>query len=331
VKITRLLILMLGPLSGFLSLAAQITNVNIGGSYDGTFMITGSGETDYEIAGSPYLSETWMYGTLEMKSNVVEALRKDKDFRDNLHQYQVVIAKIDAVIRKLSDPDFEPDGLALSLKANGDGDDDFDLRLTNSDFEGMEDITSDLRERLLLHMEKLKGEYEAEINDFFKLRGLFRYNLYAQEFEMIHDRDTFSINAPFNIRRISISNMEFMYGLYVKRTGRTPQLGSAYFQVLNDGECKLLRRHEVTIKSGSGPVTYSWAGSADTFVHNEQLYYQAEEGGEVSLMKNPRKIIRKLFATRSEEIENYIKSRKLNMHRDEDLAKVFDYYNHLDT
>jgi len=312
---------------------AQIQNVNIGGSYSGTFMISGSGSAEYEIAGSPYLSETWMYGTLEMKSEVVEETRKDREVKNHLKQYEAMIAKIDAVLERLSDPGFDPAGLVLNMEPSdhGSGEEPYDLRIPAEEFEGVDKVARDLREKLRVYFEQLKGDYEAQMNDFFKLKGLFRYNLYAQEFEMVHNRDTFAITAPFNIRSISISNMEFMYGLYVKRSGRTPKLGSAYFQVLSNGKVKLLRRHDVSIKAGGGPVTHNWAGGADAFVQYQQLYYQSEEGGEVVLLKNPGKCVRDLFSDHSEEMESFIRSRGLNLRKDQDLATVFEYYNSLET
>ncbi|MFH0758347.1 MAG: hypothetical protein V2B15_13750 [Bacteroidota bacterium] len=223
---------------------SQIRNVNIGGSYNGTFLLSGGVESDYQIAGSPYLSDTWMFGTLEMKEGILE---------------------------------------------------------------------------------------ETPANDTFEIHGLFRYNLYAQEFEMVYNRDTFAISAPFNVRRIRISNMDFCYGLFVERSNRKTYLGSAYFQILSSGKRKLLMRHGTKIKSGSAPVTYGWAGGSDAFVPFRQLYYQEREGSEVILLKNRRKIIRQLFADRSEEIEKFIRSEKINIHVEAGLVRVFNYYNNLDS
>jgi hypothetical protein len=320
--------------AGFTGLAfPQIQNVNIGGSYSGTFLLSGSGTEDYQVSGSPYLSDTWMYGTLEMKGDVVAQARTDKEVRAKLHQYQVMIARIDALIAKLSDPEFQATGLSLTMEgADAGGEElEYDLRIANSDFSGMEEITQELGDKLLFHLEQLRGEYEAQINEFFKIKGLFRYNLYAQEFEMIYGRDTFAITAPFNVKSISISNMQFMHGLYVRRGGSRPHLGSAYFQVLSDGDCKLLMYHDVKIKSGEGPVTYSWASGGDTFVQYHMLYYQQAEGAEVIPIKNRKRSIRELFADRSKEIEKFIRSEKINLKDDAGLARVFDYYNNLDS
>ena len=239
------------------SASSQVQNINIGGSFSGSFMLSGSAEAAYEISGSPYLSETWMFGSLEMKGDIVEQARSDQKKKAQLQ--------------------------------------------------------------------------EDQINEFSKINGLFRYNLYAQEFEMVYDRDTFAIVAPFHIKSISISNMKFLPGLYVKRGGSRPYLGSAYFQVLSEGRCKLLLRHDVKIKGGSGPVTYSWAGGADAFVQYQQIYYQESEGSEVVLLKKRKKSIRKLFTDRSDEVEEFIRREKININDNAGLTKVFNYYNKLDS
>ena len=322
-------------LGAWLSSAAssQVQNINIGGSFSGSFLLSGSSEAAYEISGSPYLSETWMFGSLEMKGDIVNQARSDKKKKAQLHEYQVMISKINSLIEKLSNPDYKATGLALTMEGTDpEGKDlEYDLRISNNDFSGIPGITEELEGNLLNYLEKLRGEYEAQINEFFKINGLFRYNLYAQEFEMVYNRDTFAIVAPFHVKSISISNMKFLHGIYVRRGGSRPYLGSAYFQVLSEGKCKLLLRHDVKIKGGGGPVTFSWAGGADAFVQYQQLYYQESEGAEVVLLKKRRKSIRKLFADRSDEVEKFIRREKINIKDNAGLTRVFNYYNSLDS
>jgi hypothetical protein len=315
------------------ALFSQIQNVNIGGSYSGTFMLSGSGSPEYAVAGSPYLSETWMFGFLEMRSDLVKQVRSDKNEKARMEEYRMMISKINALIEKITDPETKAKGLALIREGTDQHGNDlaFDLRILNSDFSGMSGITDELQKNLLKTLEKLRDDYEAQINDFFKLNGLFRYNLYAQEFEMVYQKDTFAITAPFNVKSISISNMKFLYGLYVRRTGRHPHLGSSYFQILSDGDCKLLMRHDVKIKSGGGPVTYNWAGGADVFVQYQQIYYQKTEGSEVILLKNRRKNIFKLFDDKAEEIKKFIRAENINIQDDAGLIRVFNYYNSLNS
>ncbi len=309
---------------------SQIQNVNISGTYSGTFMIGGS-SAKYQVGGSPYLSETWMYGSLEMKGNIIEQTRKSKEVKKQLIQYNTLISRVDKLIEKLSDPEYHVSGMALSLEGQDEAgrDSSYNVWIENSDLEGIEKITEELGENLLFHLEQLKAAYEAKVNEFFKIDGLFRYNLYAQEFEMIYGRDTFSITAPFDLESITISNKKFIHGLYIKRISRRPYLGSSYFEVLSEGDFKLLMRHDVKIKSGGGPATYSWAGGGDAFVQDHHLYYQPSEGAEVVLLKKRKKNIRELFAGSTGEIDQFIRAERLHIKRIPDLIRVFDHYNQI--
>lgn len=315
------------------SASAQVQNVHIGGSFSGSFMLSGGADATYELAGSPYLSEAWMFGSLEMKGDEVRQAQSDKKNKAKLYQYEKVIKKISILLDKLSDPEYEATGLALSMKGIDPGvtDSEYNLRISNNDFEGIPGITEHLEQNLIAYLTQLRGEYEAQINEFFNINGLFRYNLYAQEFEMVYNRDTFAITAPFNVKSVTISNMKFIHGLYVRRGGSRPFLGSAYFQVLSEGECKLLMRHDVKIKGGGGPVTHNWAGGADAFVQYQKLYYQEEEGAEVHVLKKRKSSIRKLFSDRRDEVEKFIKREKINLNDDAELARVFNFYNNLDS
>jgi len=91
----------------------------------------------------------------------------------------------------------------------------------------------------------LRQDYQAKLDKINKLDGLFRYNLFAQEFEMVYKMDTFAISAPLDIKSILLSNKKFIYGFYIEREFGNEYLGSSYFEVLNEGKCKLLIRHEV--------------------------------------------------------------------------------------
>ena len=322
------ILLSLGLLSG---LRSQIQNINISGTFSGTFLVSGSGN-DYQIAGSAYLSETWMFGALEMKGDIIKQAKREKKVRTQMSQYQQKLSKINVLIDKLSDPEQKAIGLSISMsEINPDGEKPpFDVRIFNSDFQDFSGITKELQDKLLFYLEQLKAEYESEINEFYKINGLFRYNLYAQEFEMIYGKDTFSIVSPFDLKSISISNKKFIHGLYVKRGGSRVYLGSSYFEVLSEGNCKLLMRHDVKIKSGGGPVTYNWAGGGDAFVQYQQFYYQQSEGDEVIILRKRKQDILELFADRSEDIEKFIRLERINVRDDASLIKVFNYYNSLD-
>ncbi len=313
------------------SLGAQVQNVNIGGSFSGSFLLS-STQDEYQIAGSPYLSENWMYGTIEMNSEVVRTSSIQSARRRDLLEQK--IHRCDLLIEKLSDPRYQTRGISLILEETMEEGEvtGEEVSILNGEFESLDQLTDEFQSKLLGTLTLLRARYESQLEQIEKINGLFRYNLYSQEFEMIYDRDTFAIVAPFNVRNISLSNMKFIYGFYIQNNLSKVYLGSSYFQVLNDGECKLLVRHAVKISGGDAPVTYNWANaSGDAFVPSEKLYYQEHDGSEILPLKRRKRLFRELFGEQYENVMSYMKAENLNLKKNGDLARLFTYYNSLIT
>ena len=313
------------------SAKGQVQSINIAGSYSGSFLISTSSEP-YQIAGSPYLSESWMYGTVEMKSDLVEgaSVRDSK----KIAEYRQSIRKCDALIEKLTDPRYETRGLSLIMEEIGNVEKDGaqEVEILHEDFDNLPEVTREIESKLLGYLAQLRAGYEAQIEEIHKVNGLFRYNLYAQEFEMVYDRDTFAIVAPFNVASISVSNKKFIHGFFVKKGWIQDYLGSSYFEVLNEGKFKLLLRHAVKIKGGDAPVTYNWANSGvDAFVKYSQLYYQERDGSEILPLKKKKKVLKELFDEKYERVHSFIREERLNLKNQKDLAEIFSYYNSLET
>lgn len=308
----------------------QVQSINIAGSYSGSFLISGSSEP-YQIAGSPYLSESWMYGTVEMRSDLVEGASV-RDSR-KIAEYRKAIRQCDALIEKLTDPRFETKGISLILdEIEKEEEGTTGVELLHKDFDNLSKVTREIQSKLLGYLAQLRAGYESQIEEIHKVDGLFRYNLYAQEFEMVYDRDTFAIIAPFNVASISVSNKKFIHGFFVKKGWSQDYLGSSYFEVLNEGECKLLVRHAVKIKGGDAPVTYNWANAGtDAFVQYRQLYYQKRDGSEILPLKKRKKVLKELFADKYEMVITYMKEADLKLKNQQDLAEIFTYYNSLES
>jgi hypothetical protein len=314
-------------------LNAQVTNVNISGSYDGVFTLSGSQE-DSKIGGSPYLSENWMFGTLELKKAMIGKPGHDEDGNSQVKENLRMIEKCNELIRKISDPEYQTVALQLlrAGKSTHNKDEISDIEIDRQDFEELSGMIENFEKRLLDHLVNLRAEYSAGLEEINHLDGLFRYNLYAQEFEMIFNRDTFAITSPLDVRSITMSNKRFIYGFYIDREFGSDYLGSSYFEVLNEGSCKLLARHEIKIKEYGGPVTHSWAGDgSDSFVKIRQLYIQKGDGMEVVQLRKKKKQLKEIFADRYYEVEQFIRKEKLSVKDEQELIRVFNYYNKLDS
>jgi hypothetical protein len=169
--------------------------------------------------------------------------------------------------------------------------------------------------------------------DTIKIEGLFKYNVYNQEIAFIYGQDTMSIASPLNVDTIAFSGKNFTYSLYIEEKRGTDALASAYFEILNNGEFKLLKKNYVEIKENSYAKNYMGGGGdgREYFIHKSSLYYKPEPGSAAfKLQKNRRKILN-LFEDKKEEISSFMKQNDLNVTSEEDLIKIFNYYNQIST
>ena len=168
--------------------------------------------------------------------------------------------------------------------------------------------------------------------DTIRIEGLFRYNIYNQEIQFIHGTDTLSIAAPLNVDSINFSGKNFTYSLYLEEKKGTDALGSAYFEILNEGDLMLLKKNYVEIRERSYAKNYMGGGGdgREFYYHNSSYYYKPAPGAAAIKMKKNRKFILGIFGEKKEEVLSYIKENQLSLKNEEDLEKIFSYYNRLD-
>ncbi len=315
------------------NIKAQVKNVNIAGSFDAIFVISGTSEP-YKINGLTYLTESWIYGTIELKEEIPGKSIDADEGNARQRQNAELISKCNELIQQISDPDYQTIALKLIMAdiTQSKKDQITDVEISKTDFNEVQGFIKEFENKLLTFLTELRTEYESELTENNKVNGLLRYNLYAQEFEMITNKDTLAIRAPLDIQSITLSNKKFIYGFYVDRELGHDYLGSSYFEVLNEGDCKLLIRHAVNIKNNSGPVAYNWAGDgSDSFVKSRKLYYQKMDGTEVKPLKKSKRNLKKIFTGKYDEIEKFIRGEKINVKNEDELIKVFTYFNNLES
>lgn len=95
-------------------------------------------------------------------------------------------------------------------------------------------------------------------------------------------------------------------------------------EVLVDGTLPLVKKTELFVKK----PTYNAAldvGTRDTKIYLKEIIYYAIEGEMVKV--KGKKDVLAAAGDRANEIESYIKSNKLNMNKEVDLIKVFEFLN----
>lgn len=100
-----------------------------------------------------------------------------------------------------------------------------------------------------------------------------------------------------------------------------------FFQVLADGAIPLFKKNIVVVKKADYNAVLNVGSHDDTIIKKIELDYAL--GGQVYKIPSSKKKLLPLFRDKSGEIENFINNNSLSISKEEDLIKIFDYYNTL--
>jgi len=162
---------------------------------------------------------------------------------------------------------------------------------------------------------------QVAVKDGNTMDGLLRYNIYHQKVEAIVDADTFAFAKPGELNWVMIGDNKFIFSSYLRND---LEVANTWFEVLCEGECDLLLRHYIKYRIEDG----------DDDPSNDQMYrleaYYSRKNDESGERLNPsKKDIPLVLLDHQEELSAYLKENKLNLKDQEDLVKLFAYYNSL--
>jgi hypothetical protein len=160
------------------------------------------------------------------------------------------------------------------------------------------------------------------VKDGEGMEALLRYNIYHQKVEAITEADTFAFAKPGELDWVMIGDRKFIFSSYLRND---LEVANTWFEVLCEGECDLLLRHYIKYRLADG----------DDDPTNDQMYkmeaYYSRKKDESGMRLSPtRKDIPLVLLDHQEELAAYLKENKLNLKDQDDLVKLFTYYNSLD-
>lgn len=143
-----------------------------------------------------------------------------------------------------------------------------------------------------------------------------RYNVYYQQMQFIDGDDTLAVADPAQIKLISYDERDFIFYQFE----RNSILDTGIFEVIMDGECKLMVRHQVDYHLEADDP------AKEGFVKSSQLYVSKK--GKPAVKMNPnKKSVCNAFHDKQEEVKEFIRSNKLKMNRYQDVILVVEFYN----
>lgn len=154
---------------------------------------------------------------------------------------------------------------------------------------------------------------ESTIIDFEdeKFKVDLRYRLADDEMQIMH-QNTIKALYPQKVKKVIFKrgngDQIFIPFEYVDQ--KSVQFG--YFQLLTDGKMKLLKQYQ---KGGKGKI--------------KTLFLAQSNDRPAEYFKVKKSTILKLLKKHKSEVSKFIVKNKLNVKEEEDLKKVFDFYNSL--
>ncbi len=167
---------------------------------------------------------------------------------------------------------------------------------------------------------KIYGEIFTTDNKVYKIQGL-NYNAYSDYFLTKTTTDSVFIFKPSYIEKAIINNRVFK-----KFMNQKDGAFNFYEVIANSNDFELLKRYQKEIRTGiTNGLTQQ--KEPDYLILKESYFLNKNDKLTEFALK--KKNILKLFGDRSQKVNKFISNNKLSIKTDDDLKKIFDYYNSL--
>ena len=164
-------------------------------------------------------------------------------------------------------------------------------------------------------------------SDSTKLEDVeLRYNVYQDKMEVVFEGDTVGIQPSYRMTGLQLGDKIFINSLMYDEWTREFKYG--YLELLINGKAMLLKKYEKSFKYNSFATKYNGGGGDRNFhfIDKEKLFYKKGVESAIQVKKRKKKVL-EIFGDHAEKIEEYVKENNLRYRKEEDLAKIFQYYN----
>jgi len=173
-----------------------------------------------------------------------------------------------------------------------------------------------------MFLEEKWADGSVLLSDGSTLIGTFRYNLYMQKIQAAVAGDTFAFANPLELDFLMMGDRKFIYNSFSRSDY---EVSDSWFEVLEEGKCDLLARRYIKY----------YVGTTDNDPSNEKMYkvkelYVRHEDGKIQRLLLSKDALKQALNDHEQEICDYMKAEKLKIKNQEELVKIFAYYNTLD-
>ncbi len=152
-----------------------------------------------------------------------------------------------------------------------------------------------------------------------------RLNTYTDNIEFTYNDTIKVISSPDIINYVKFGNRKFIYSRY--KEGAFYKNG--FFEILADGNTRLLLHRETIIKREQLPPSDYEGGNFRDYFRTAQTYYIKNGVNPSKRISKSKKSVLKALGDHRKELEKYIKGNHLKMSKEDALIDLVYYYNSL--
>ena len=163
--------------------------------------------------------------------------------------------------------------------------------------------------------------------DTVTIEGMrYRYNIYDDQMQFILKGDTASIIRPLSLREIRFGKVKFIYDVYYTSSG---QAAAGYFEVLEEGRLSVLLRRTMKLEYDEYVPNYGGGGGSKEFYYRGKEHLYVKHVSALARNIRNKKEFLNLLPDHRDEVQNYMKTEKLSVKKQEDLKELVRYFNSL--
>ena len=154
-----------------------------------------------------------------------------------------------------------------------------------------------------------------------------RYDIYADQVQLLNDNHIYVINHPEKLASIVIDTLCLVYCNFANSPGGKNSSEGSYFILRTVGNCKLLIKKNIRVQDAELPKLLQ-EGKPAKFVHLKDTYYLKFDGRSAVKIDSRKDLIRQL-SDKQDEVYPFINENHLSVNNVEDLIRVVSFYNGL--
>jgi len=149
-----------------------------------------------------------------------------------------------------------------------------------------------------------------------------RYNIYNQQMEYIHEKDTSAIGNPEELEKLMIDDRTFVYEKYYHKSEQK----NGYLELVEDGKYSLFmcRGIKYTIREEINTNENEEPGM--TYFLDKNFYYAIDDNA-TQLLPERKKDILALFDVPQKKLNEFLKKNNNRLKTEKEFVELFKYVN----